>query len=281
MGTCAFFVCGLLMAAAPPTSSPAARSAASPPSSPTAPAASAEDTGEAAEEPEGGAGVSPVELIPRVELRQSYQRLTGGVSIHDTTAEIDIQFLKRVLLRYQVPFRRMDGPAAQLTGLGDVELGAIGVVASDRRYVAALIAGAVLDTASQPQLGTGEQQVFFGGGAAVKPRRWWLGYGVAQEQLSVAGDSARPDVNRLDVRLGSILFGKQYNWLKVDLDTTVDFPGGAAGRLFGTLEAGSLLIGRVGLYIRSGTQLLGSRQLDYSLAAGVRYLFRLERPTLR
>jgi hypothetical protein len=55
-----------------------------------------------------------------------------------------------------------------------------------------------------------------------------------------------------------------------------DFAGGA-GRLFGTLEVGSLLIGRVGMFVRVGTQLIGPRQVDYSLAGGLRYLFRLDR----
>jgi len=47
--------------------------------------------------------------------------------------------------------------------------------------------------------------------------------------------------------------------------------------LSGTLEVGSLLIGRVGLFVRAGTQLLGQRQIDYSLTGGIRYLFRLEK----
>jgi hypothetical protein len=38
-----------------------------------------------------------------------------------------------------------------------------------------------------------------------------------------------------------------------------------------------LLIGRIGLFMRAGTQLAGQRQLDYSVTGGVRYLFRLEK----
>jgi hypothetical protein len=60
------------------------------------------------------------------------------------------------------------------------------------------------------------------------------------------------------------------------VNTTVDFPGGAAGRVYGLLEVGSLVVGRVGLFLRSGTQLVGPRLVDYSVAGGVRYLFRLE-----
>ena len=62
--------------------------------------------------------------------------------------------------------------------------------------------------------------------------------------------------------------------MKVDLDTFVDFAGDAES-LLGTLELGRLLVGRTGLFMRSSTQLLGTRQLDYSLEVGVRYLFRI------
>jgi hypothetical protein len=240
-----------------------------------APAASAQDDAETAEEPTGGAGVSPIEIIPRVELRQSYVQMEGGLSVRDTTTEIDIQFLRRLLLRYEVPYRTIGSPDGQVSGVGDIELTGLGILTSSPRALLAILAGAVLDTASQPQLGTGKQQVFFGAGAAYKPRRWLLGYAVLLEKVSVAGQSARPDVNQLDARIGAIVFGRQYNWLKLDLDTLMDFQDDA-GRLYGTLEVGSLVIGRVGLFARTGTQLLGTRQLDYSIAAGVRYLFRLE-----
>jgi hypothetical protein len=242
---------------------------------PQAPAEGADDA-DVAQEPEGGAGVSPVELIPRIELRQAYTKLEGGVSTHDTTAEIDIQFLRRLLLRYQIPARLMETPAGQVSGIGDVQLSLIGIVASSARSVGALIAGAVLDTATQPTLGAGKQQLVLGAGAAVKPYRWWLAYGVAQEQFSVAGNAARPNVNQLATDLGSILFGKQYNWLKLDLNTTVDFPGNSVGRVYGLGEVGSLVVGRVGLFARAGTQLVGPRLVDYEVVAGVRYLFRLE-----
>jgi hypothetical protein len=235
----------------------------------------AEDTSEIAEEPVGGAAVSPIELVPRVELRQSYLQVGNGVAFHDTTPEIDIQFARRLLLRYQVSHRMMEMPAGQVSGFGDTQLTVLGIVTSTPTKFLALIVGAVLDTATAPPLGAGKQQLVFGAGAAWKPVRWLLPYVLLQEQLSVGGQDARPDVNQLLGDLGVIVFGKQYNWIKLDLVPTVDFPGGATGRLLGTLEVGSLLIGRVGLFVRAGTQLAGRDELDYSLAAGIRYLFRL------
>jgi hypothetical protein len=226
---------------------------------------------------EWSAGVSPIDLVPRLELRQSYLRSEGGASFHDTTAELDIQFLNRLLLRYQLAGRVFANPDGQSTGIGDVEVDLFGIVASTSKVLIALIAGAVLDTATQPQLGAGKQQLILGGGAAIKPRPWFLAYGIAQEQFAVAGNSARPDVNRLDARVGAIVFGRLYNWLKVDLDPTVDFPRGPTARLFGTLEVGSLIAGRVGLFLRTQTQLVGKGELEYSLTAGIRYLFRLEK----
>ena len=243
-----------------------------PPKVPAGGAAAEADTAE----DEGGAGVSPVELIPRLELRQTFTKLEGGVSLHDTTLEVDIQFLRRLLLRYQVPARLLETPTGQVSGIGDLQVGLIAIVASNARAVAALIASTILDTATQPALGTGKQQLEFGLGAAFKPYRWWLAYGVAQDQFSVGGNDSRPDINQLSADFGSILFGHQYNWLKLDVNTTVDFQSNSGARVYGLGEVGSLVIGRVGLFARAGTQLLGQRLVDYTMVAGVRYLFRLE-----
>ena len=222
------------------------------------------------------AGVAPVELIPRVELRQSFARLNSDLSVHITTAEIDIGFLNRVLLRYQGPIRVLSGPNGQVSGFGDAELQAVGLLASSPRFVAVALLGAVFDTASRPELGAGKTQLTFGAAAAISPVRWWLPYMIVQEQVSVAGEAARPDVNFLVVRAGNIVFGKGFSWYKLDFDGVADFERRMGrGRLFGTFEVGSLLIGRTGLFMRAGTQLVGVRELDYSMEVGVRYLFRL------
>jgi len=255
------------------------------------PASSTEAAGEATDEvdaqrdtavePAGGKGVSPVELIPRLDLRQIFTKLQGGVSVHDTVLELDIQFLRRVLLRYQGPARIVQTPTGQVAGLGDIQFGLVVIVGSTPRFVGAVLLGAELDTATQAPLGAGKVQPIVGLGAAVKPYRWWLVYGVAQQQFSVGGPSNRPDTNQLATDVGSILFGKDFNWLKLDVQTTVDFPGGAVGRVYGLAEVGSLLIGRVGLFARAGTQLAGPAYVDYTVGAGFRYLFRLEAPRPR
>jgi hypothetical protein len=222
-----------------------------------------------------GAGASPFELVPRLELRQSFVRASPGVSLHDTTTEIDIQFLDRVLLRYEGVLRVLSAPSGQSSGFSDVRLQLLVIVASGPRFVAGTFAGGVLDTASQPTLGAGKQQIFFGAGAGFKPFRWLLPYFVVQEQLSVAGDAKRPDVNELMMDLGTIAFGKGQTWYKLDLEPVADFEA-HAGRVFGLLEVGRLLFRKTGLFLRSGTQLVGGRQLDYSLEVGARYLFRLD-----
>ena len=198
--------------------------------------------------------------------------------MHDTTTELDIQFVGRVLLRYEGTVRVLGAPSGQKSGFGDARITAITVLASDPTFVAALITGAVLDTASQPELGAGKQQVILGGGAAIKPRRWLLPYLVVFEQFSVGGKPERASVNQLTIDAGSILFGRGYTWYRLDLNTVVDFENDKAS-LFGMIEVGRLLLGRVGLFMRTGTQFLGPHQLDYSLGVGVRYLFRLGQAT--
>jgi hypothetical protein len=282
LGSAPLLLAASLMAAGPPISGPQAAS--EPPAQQRAQQGQpgqdeeAEEPVSAAEEvTKAGAGVSPVELIPRLELRQSFAQLPGGVSAHVTTTELDIQFLDRLLLRYEGTVQVARTPAGQVSGIGDAEFSAIGLLAASPRFVAVVIGGMILDSASQPPLGTGKKQLLFGAGAAWKPVRLWLPYVVIQEQASVAGDPTRPDVNQLVVRAGSVIFGRGYQWLKLDLDTLVDFAE-HEGRFFGKLEAGRLLVGRIGLFMRLGTQLLGTRTVDYTTEVGVRYLFRLGKP---
>ena len=218
--------------------------AADPPAGPGA-ASAPEEPRSIEEEAKSGAGVSPVELIPRLELRQSFVRLSSGATSHLTTTEIDIQFLDRLLLRYEGTLQTVSGPTGEVSGFGDTEIDAIAMLGANPRFVAVLIAGAILDTASQPQLGAGKKQLVLGAGAAIKPLRFWLAYVLVQEQASVAGASTRPDVNQLVARVGNIVFGPGFAWLKLDLDTVVDFAADQ-GRLFGKLEAGRLLVGRIG-----------------------------------
>ncbi|HVT06005.1 MAG TPA: hypothetical protein VHM31_23025 [Polyangia bacterium] len=265
MTTLSMVLCAALLAAdtTPPAQAPSS-------------GAAEQEEAETAKEPAGGEGVSPVELIPRLELRQAFTKLESGTTVHDTILELDIQFLRRVLLRYQSPARIITTPMGQVAGLGDIQFGLVVIVWSTPRFVAAALAGAELNSATQPALGSGKLQPTLGLGAAFKPYRWWLAYAVAQQQFSVAGASDRPDTNQLATDVGSILFGKDFNWLKLDVQATVDFPGGAVGRVYGLAEVGSLVIGRVGLFARVGTQLGGPAYMDYTLAAGFRYLFRLE-----
>jgi hypothetical protein len=220
------------------------------------------------------AAVSPVQLIPKIELRHEFVQPTHAGSVNTTTFQMDVQFLRRALVRFELPLPRLAVGDAQISGVGDIRLQALTLLTAGPGQVSVLITGLVLDTASRPQLGSGKQQVFFGGAVALKPVRWWLPYLVVEEQISFGGKEARPDVNQLVARLGNIVFGNQGNWLKLDLDTTVDFEDDR-GRFFATLEAGALVVGSVALFVRGGSQLIGQRQLDYRLAAGVRYLFKL------
>lgn len=269
LGAVSLFVAACLAAAGPPAAVPPAQQA------PPAREDDAPESASAAEEvTKAGAGVAPVELIPRLELRQSFAQLPGGVSVHVTTTELDIQFLDRLLLRYEGKLQVASTPAGQVSGFGDAQFSAIGLLAANPRFVAVVIGGMIVDSASQPPLGEGKKQLVIGGGAGWKPVRFWLPYVIVQEQVSVAGDPARPDVNQLAVRAGSVLFGPGFAWLKIDLDTVVDFVADQ-GSLLGKIEAGRLLVGRVGLFMRLGTQLLGTRLVDYTTEVGIRYLFRL------
>jgi hypothetical protein len=233
----------------------------------------------ASDEPEvevDPSAASPVRLIPRLELRYTFARLSTGASVNTTTVQMDVEFFRRALLRWELPLPRVTTRDGQVSGVGDISLQAITLLSSGARQVSVLLTGVVLDTASAPVLGAGKQQLFVGAAGAVKPLSWWLPYLLAQEQFSVAGDSKRPGVNQFLVRLGNLAFTGRVQWFKLDLDTVFDFHDDNQ-RLYGTLEAGSLVFGSVGLFVRGGSQLAGPRELDYNLQAGLRYLFQLEK----
>jgi hypothetical protein len=259
MAACAWVLSALLAALAPDSAA----------------GASAEGKPPGEEGTEPLTGVSPVELVPRIEVRQRFTPPAAGGAVHTTTLRIDIEFLKRTVLRYELPVSVVKTASGQISGIGDIQLDALFVLTSGPRQTTALLGGLVLDSATRPALGAGKQQVSFGAAGVVKPRRWWLILGVAQETLSYAGDPARPDVNQLALRLGNVIFGRDQDWLELDLLGNVNFAA-EQGRFGGTLETGRLLVGHLGLYLRGGTTLVGHREADYFLEAGARYLFRLE-----
>jgi hypothetical protein len=181
---------------------------------------------------------------------------------------------RALLLRYELPLLVRRTAAGTSSGIGDMRVSAIGLLSSGPRHAAVLVGGFTLDSASLPQLGAGRPQVTFGGAAAYKPLAFWLTYGLIGEQLSFAGDRARAPVNQLLLEWGNVIFGGRGEWYLLDLDVPIDFQAGAT-RFVPQLETGHLLVGRLALFVRGGTQLFGPRQLDYFLDAGVRYLFRL------
>jgi len=227
----------------------------------------------ARDSPDKLGGVNPARLIPRLELRQRFTRLPGG-QLHTTTVRMDVVLFRRALLRYELPMPVQRTAAGTQSGIGDIALTLIGLVSSGPRHAVVAIGGVTLDSASRAALGAGKQQVTFGGAAGYKATPWWLAYAIVGQQLSFAGDPARPPVRRLLLELGNAVFGGRGDWYLLDLDVPIDFQADTAN-LLGALETGHLLVGRVGLFVRGGTQLLGPRQVEYFVDAGVRYLFKL------
>ena len=75
-------------------------------------------------------------------MRQSFAQLPTGSSLHVTTTEIDIQFLNRLLLRYEGKLAVASTPMGQVSGFGDAQFSAIGMLGASPRFVAVVIGGA-------------------------------------------------------------------------------------------------------------------------------------------
>lgn len=220
-------------------------------------------------------GASPAHLIPRMELRHQYVEPDSGGGIHITSTRMDVLFLRRLLLRYELPLVNVDAAGAQHSGLGDIQVKAFTLLTQNPRHITVAITGITIDTASKPMLGEGKQIADIGFAGALKVQPWLLLFASIEEQVSFAGEDARSDVNRLFANVGAVVFGGQGDWYTLDLIPQIDFSDDNHARLLAVVETGRMLQGRVGLFLRFGTQLLGEREMDYTLAAGLRYLFRL------
>ena len=223
-----------------------------------------------------GAGVAPVELVPRLELRQSFVQLHSGASAHVTTAEIDIHLHEPAAAALSgTASCRPAARTARPPGSATASIQAVMLLASSPHFLAAAIAGVVLNTASQPVLG--ERKAAAGAGRRGGVQACSAGGCRTWSPNSRPPSRARPrGPTSISCSCGSATSSsaRATTGSKLDLDTLVDFAGDS-GSLLGTLEAGRLLVGRTGLFMRTSTQLLGTRQLDYSIEVGVRYLFRL------
>ena len=229
----------------------------------------------AAEEAKDGAGVAPVELIPRLELRQSFAQLPTGASLHVTTTEIDIQFLSRLLLRYEGKLAVASTPTGQVSGFGDAQLSAIGMLGASPRFVAVVIGGVILDSASQPPLGEGKTQLVLRGRrrdeavslvVALRPR---AGTGVSRRRQRAprhqsAGRARRQ--HRVRSRIRVVEAGPRH---------ARRLRGAAPGASTGSSKRAGCSSAGWACSCAAGTQLLGTRQVDYTLEVGIRYLFRL------
>ena len=204
-------------------------------SAPAAPGQAAPSEDPASEEEPAGAsdegkeltGASPAQLVPRLELRHQFASPEGGGHLHTTTLRVDTLFLRRALLRFDLPWATLEKADVRRLGYGDIRLLALALLTTGPRQATILSAGLLLDTATRPVLGTGKDVVIVGAVGAFKPRRWWLLYGIVEQQLSFAGDDARPDVNRLLTNVGSIVFGPRRDWYTLDLSPEADFEAGS------------------------------------------------------
>src|SRR3954454_4724328 len=124
--------------------------------------------------PDRLSGVNPARLIPRLELRQRFTQLAAGGKLDTTTLRMDVVLFRKALLRFEMPLVVQRTAEGTSSGIGDLHLSMFGLISTGPRHAAILIGGVGLDSASRPQLGSGKQQVDFGGAAAFKFRPWWL-----------------------------------------------------------------------------------------------------------
>ncbi len=172
--------------------------------------------------------IDPTDFFTRLVVRNEYRSLQSGREVNLFVPRLEYAFSKTFQAWIEAPVvhaESMTPETASETGLGDILLRGIIRAARGKRYAVVLGADLILDTASEPVLGTGKYQfgplVF----ASIEvPRFRSTFFPFYQHYVSFAGDNNRPDINYASIRPSAILTKWPNRWYTViDPNFFIDF----------------------------------------------------------
>jgi hypothetical protein len=224
--------------------------------------------------------IDPANFFTRLLVRNEYRSLQGGRKVNLFVPRLEYAFSKTFQAWVETPIVLAESEfprSGSEAGLGDILLR--GLVRAARGTGYAVVAGAelILDTASEPILGTGKYQfaplVF----ASIDvPRFRSTLFPFYQHYFSFGGDNGR-DINYASIRPAAILTKWPNRWYTViDPNFFVDFERDGDSGMMLELEIGRSLNKNVSLWIRPGVGVFGDipRVYDWNLEGGIRYYFR-------
>jgi hypothetical protein len=225
--------------------------------------------------------IDPTDFFTRLVVRNEYRSLQSGREMNLFVPRLEYAFSKTFQAWVEVPAvhaKSEDPGIGSETGLGDILLRGAIRAARGERYAVVLGADLILDTASEPVLGTGKYQfgplVF---ASLEVPRLRSTFFPFYQHYFSFAGDNNRPDINYASIRPSAILTKWPNRFYTViDPNFFIDFERDMDSGMMLEFEIGRAISKNLNVWIRPGVGVYGDipRVYDWNLEGGIRYYFR-------
>jgi len=225
--------------------------------------------------------IDPTDFFTRLMVRNEYRSLQSGREINLSIPRLEYALSKTFQVWVEAPVVHVESMTPETgseTGLGDILFRGVIRAVRAKRYAAVLGADLILDTASEPILGTGKYQfgplVF----ASIEvPHLRSTFFPFYQHYVSFAGDNNRPDINYASIR-PSVILTKWPNrfYTVIDPNFFIDFERDMDSGMTLEFEIGRALSKNVNVWIRPGVGIYGDIPpvCDWNVEGGIRYYFR-------
>lgn len=225
--------------------------------------------------------IDPTDFFTRFLVRNEYRSLQSGREVNLFVPRLEYAFSKTFQAWIEAPVvhaESMTPETGSETGLGDILLRGAIRAARGKSYAVVVGAELILDTASEPVLGTGKYQfaplVF---ASLEVPRLRSTLFPFYQHYFSFAGENNRPDINYASIRPSAILTKWPNRWYTViDPNFFIDFERDMDSGMMLEFEIGRAVSKNLTVWIRPGVGVYGDipRVYDWNLEGGLRYYFR-------
>ena len=216
-------------------------------------------------------GVNPKDNITKAEAIVQYNNLEAGLETFTIALKYDLAFNSKWGANVELPFTTLSGPGFSETDVGDLNLRVRNVNTQGPVSILSAVE-VVVPTAGSDLTGSGKWQVnpVVGAVYAFNQQTFaFLGY---KHYFSIAGDEARDDINRSEVRaLFARLFANA-TWTLGDVKYSHSYEGQEFDTLDLEVEYGSMISKSVAISGRVGTSFLDSSR-DFGLSLNVRKIF--------
>lgn len=234
-------------------------------------AAIAQEASPASDEQGTAPGVNPKDNITKAEAIVQYNNLEAGLETFTIALKYDLAFNSKWGANVELPFTTLSGPGFSETDVGDLNLRVRNVKTNGPVSILSAVE-VVVPTAGSDLTGSGKWQVNPVVGAVYAFNQQTFAFVGYKHYFSIAGDEARDDINRSEVRaLFARLFANA-TWTLGDVKYSHSYEGQELDTLDLEVEYGSMISKSVAVSGRVGTSFLDSSR-DFGLSLNVRKIF--------